>query len=114
MFRKDGDPSAALVHALRQITDWRAWLEHNRDYAARAWTNAGLGLTDISPNSPGLIITGGRERDLNPADTPRRRRLAYDNQIQIRSYDYLLRLIRHQGEPMADEAEPFYRFEPQD
>jgi hypothetical protein len=111
MFRKDGDPSAALVHALRQITDWRAWLERNRDFATRARTDAGLGLTDISPNSHGLII--GRERDLNPADQPRRWRLAYDNRIEIRSYDYLLRLVRRQSPSMAEAAEVLDWFKPQ-
>jgi hypothetical protein len=74
MFRKDGEPSAELWHALRQITDWRAWLERNRDYATRPRADAGLGLTDISPNSRGLVLIG-RAHDLNDADRPRRQRL---------------------------------------
>jgi hypothetical protein len=90
MFRKDGDPSAALQHALRQLTDWRAWLMRNRDYAARSREDAGLGLTDVSPNSPGLVLVG-RERDLDRANNPRRQRLEEDNQIKLHSYDWLVR-----------------------
>lgn len=35
MFNKNGDPSKALTHAIRQITDWRSWLERNQNYASR-------------------------------------------------------------------------------
>ncbi len=99
MFRKDGDPSASLQHALRQLTDWRAWLMRNRDYAARSRNDNGLGLTDISPNSRGLVLIG-RERDLDPADNPRRQRLEEDNMIMLHSYDWLVRQARGRAEAM--------------
>ena len=35
MFNRSGDPSRYVWHAIRQIVDWRLWLEFNRDYAAR-------------------------------------------------------------------------------
>lgn len=62
MFNKSGDPSRYLWHAIRQIIDWRVWLEFNRDYAARSPDDGGLGLADISPSVPGLILIGRRGR----------------------------------------------------
>jgi hypothetical protein len=59
MFNKSGDPSQFLWHAIRQIIDWRVWLEYNRDYTARTPTESGLGLEDITPGIHGLIIIGG-------------------------------------------------------
>jgi len=58
MFNAKGDPSATLQHALRQLTDWRTWLEVNQNYAARPRRDAGLGLTDISSNAQGLVLIG--------------------------------------------------------
>lgn len=33
LFSRKGDPTAALTHAVRQITDWRAWVNENIAYA---------------------------------------------------------------------------------
>ncbi len=33
LFTKKGDPSKYLTHALRQVMNWRAWLEDHRDFA---------------------------------------------------------------------------------
>ena len=58
MFNKHGDPSQYLNHAIRQLTDWRAWLKTNQSYAARPRSEGGLGLTDIDANIRGLIVIG--------------------------------------------------------
>ena len=88
IFTNRGDPTATLNHAIRQITDWRNWLSRNRDYASRPRDQDGLGLTDIDPNLPGLILMG--RRSANPSGSiERRRRLASDLRIQIHSYDWL-------------------------
>src|SRR5205814_237122 len=47
MFTKAGDPTHQLTHAMRQIDDWRAWLQTNQNYAALRRNAGGLGLTDI-------------------------------------------------------------------
>ncbi len=93
MFTKSGDPSARLTHAIRQITDWRIWLERNRDYAARPRGEDGLGLTSISPRLPGLIIIG-RESDLVSDTGARRMELADRMNIEIHTYDWLVRSIQ--------------------
>ncbi len=44
IFTKAGNPTATLTHAIRQITDWRAWLTSNLSYATRPVAEGGLGL----------------------------------------------------------------------
>jgi hypothetical protein len=89
MFTKAGDPSRYLWHAIRQIVDWRVWLEHNRDYAARDPSDDGLGLEDISPALPGLIVIG-RRQDLPARRRAFRRGLERRLNVQIHSFDWLL------------------------
>lgn len=89
VFNKNGDPSAALNHALRQIGDWRDWLSNNRDYAARPHERSGLGLIDIDPELEGLIIIG-RDANVDRDTTERRRRLMRERRVKIETYDWLL------------------------
>jgi hypothetical protein len=49
MFKRNGDPTQALSHAIRQILDWRSWLTVNLNYARRSRDSNGLGLDDIDP-----------------------------------------------------------------
>jgi hypothetical protein len=98
MFNAKGDPSATLQHALRQLTDWRAWLEVNQNYAARPRSAGGLGLTDISPNSQGLILIG--RTDSRDDVVARHRRLARDNNIKLHTYDWLVGRARGRAEAM--------------
>lgn len=88
LFTRAGDPSKQLNHALRQIDDWRAWLEKNSDYAARPLDQGGLGLTDISSAAAGVILIG-RRKDLSPKDTARRRQMTARTGVQIHTYDYI-------------------------
>jgi hypothetical protein len=99
MFNKKGDPSGALNHALRQLREWRVWLEHNQNYAARSREEQGLGLTDISPRSEGLILIG-RERELDPATNAHRRTLMEEARADIHTYDWLVRAARRLAENM--------------
>lgn len=90
MFNKNGDPSAALTHALRQIDDWRDWLSRNLDYAQRPRDRSGLGLIDIHPELDGMVIIG-RDVDLDRrAIAPRRQRLERTHRVKIETYDWLL------------------------
>lgn len=93
MFNKNGDPSQHLNHAIRQITDWRAWLKSNQAYASRPRTDNGLGLTDIDSNVKGLILIG--RRSTTDAETnSRRRQLVQSLNIEIHSYDYLSQALK--------------------
>lgn len=90
LFTAKGDPSAALTHALRQISDWRNWLSHNRDYASRSREHSGLGLANIDPELEGLVIMG-RETKTNALTEQLRRRLMRENRVRIYTYDWLAR-----------------------
>ncbi|GAH81964.1 unnamed protein product [marine sediment metagenome] len=88
MFTKQGDPSKQLTHAIRQILDWRAWLQRNQNYASRSKIKCGLGLTDIVSTIPGLILIG-RRKEIAPITNERRRQIVHDLNINIHSYDFL-------------------------
>jgi hypothetical protein len=104
MFTKAGDPSKELSHAIRQIQDWRAWLQRNQNYAARPKSKGGLGLTDIVSSIPGLILIG-RRSDIDPATNERRRQMVNDLNIQIHSYDYLLSCTRGRIEALTRQRD---------
>ena len=88
LFTKGGDPAQFLNHAIRQITDWRNWLSHNRDYTTRLRTKDGLGLLDVDPQLPGLIIIG-RRADVAEETADRRRAMSRELRIKIHTYDWL-------------------------
>lgn len=104
MFNKAGDPSRYLWHAIRQIVDWRVWLEHNRDYAARDPCDDGLGLEDISPGLPGLIIIG-RRQDLPARRQAFRRGLERQLNVHIHSFDWLLQQLEGRVKSLASWRE---------
>lgn len=82
LFTGQGDPSAKLSHAVRQIADWRNWITENSAYARSR-------LTDITPTCQGLIVIG-RRREITPQVANQLR--AYQaclNGIQIHTYDWL-------------------------
>jgi len=89
MFTKAGNPTKELSHAIKQIQDWRAWLVRNQNYAERPFTEQGLGLTDIIPNLPGLILIG-RRSDEAAKWKSLRRQMTNDLNIRIQSFDFLV------------------------
>ena len=93
VFNKNGDFSAKTNHAIRQISDWRSWLKKNQNYASRPRSEQGLGLKDIDPDLPGLIIIS-REKDVDPSTQERRRQQSNQLNIRIHTYDWLLRNAR--------------------
>jgi hypothetical protein len=96
MFTKAGDPSQSLNHALRQIMDWRVWLTNNRAYAIAPRSEKGLGLEDIDPQLPGLVLIG--RRGLGPNPRGLRRQLENAHNVQIHSYDWLIERTHQQVE----------------
>ncbi len=89
MFTRAGHPTVELNHAINQIISWRSWLTSNRDYAARPRRDHGLGLTDISPTPPGLILISRREFESHDTSAVRRQYMS-DLHIAIHTYDFLL------------------------
>jgi antiviral defense system Shedu protein SduA len=84
LFRKDGQQSAELTHAIDQVTDWKRYLEDNLSYAQRE-----LGLEGISV-SPRCLVVIGRSNSLSEEN--RRKIVAMENdrpRLKIVTYDDL-------------------------
>lgn len=88
LFTQAGDPSAALTHAIRQVQDWRSWLNNNLEYARRDRVDGGLELRGIRPDVPAKIFIG--RRSMLDSDTQRRReQMSHDSGIEIHTFDHL-------------------------
>ena len=94
LFKKNGDPSSSLTHAVRQATDWRTWLRNNIDYARRPRDKNGLNLIDIDSNLPFYILIGSR-RGLDDRNRERRHNMNKDLNIQIHTYDWLIEVVEY-------------------
>lgn len=100
LFTKAGDPCEQLREGIRQVREWRRWLELNLDLARRSPSRDGLGLTDISASPKGVIFIG-REESLTSADADKRKQIASETNIEIRTYDSLVRHARMRAEAEA-------------
>jgi hypothetical protein len=87
-FTKNGNYTRELTHAIKQVIDWRSWIGDNINYARNERNKNGLGLTDIVPNLPGLIIIG-RRKDLQEKNKYERRNIGNQLNIRIQTYDWL-------------------------
>lgn len=79
-----GRITAAVQHGVDQIQDWRDWLTQNVSYAQST-----LHLQGITNQLPGLVVIGRSQ----PSDErePARSRVAEQQNIQIHSWDWVLR-----------------------
>jgi len=89
LFKASGDLSNDLSHAIRQIVDWRSWLNNNLEYARKSRVNGGLDLTMIQPAPPGIIFIGRRTM-LNENTELRRQEMSRSLNIKIHTFDHLL------------------------
>lgn len=90
LFTREGRIGEQLDEGLRQIDEWRRWIAANRDTARRSRDEMGLGLTAIESDPPGLLLIG-RENDLTPEHAERRLQISRQKNVQIHSYDWLIR-----------------------
>jgi hypothetical protein len=94
-------PAEQLREGIYQILRWRRWLHNNLDMARRPVGEDGLGLIGITDQTRGLVIIG-RENDRTEQNRQQLRQLAWDNHIDIRSYDWLAREARHRIERRSE------------
>ncbi|WP_045740298.1 Shedu anti-phage system protein SduA domain-containing protein [Actinoplanes rectilineatus] len=85
----DGQPSKQLRKGLKQIRDWREWLQENLDHARKPRRSQGLGLFGIRPQARGLVIIGRGQ--LSAETDVMRSQLWEKDQIDVRTYDWLVR-----------------------
>jgi hypothetical protein len=74
---------------LKQVKEWREWLQDNLDLARRPRKNHGLGLVDIRPNSEGLVLVG-RRTHLHDNSHTVRRPISEMEKIRVHTYDWLI------------------------
>lgn len=81
LFKKNGDPTAALTHAIRQLEEWHSWIHENLDYARK--------LMPYIEYPMGYIFMG-RRKDLTIEDAKRLKRLnfTYRKSVEIHTLDY--------------------------
>lgn len=84
LLRKDGNLRQEVIHAIDQIGDWRDWLANNISYAKTE-----LGLQGITSRLPGVVIIG--RDDVRFEREPARSRIQEERNIQVHSWDWLLR-----------------------
>jgi Domain of unknown function (DUF4263) len=98
-YNKDGTPSAALTRATQQIRDWKYWLKNSRSEAQKLFSVWKV-RPERTPNFRYKIIIGTRENSEKYID--KRNQYGADNNIEIRSFDYLTDCLK--GRFFSDEA----------
>jgi Domain of unknown function (DUF4263) len=76
-------------HAQHQIRSWRHYIAENLDAARKDVQDEGLGLVDIDPGVPGLILIS-RRSIVGDDHGWMRRGLRLDSGIEMHTYDWLL------------------------
>ena len=89
LYKRSGEPTSELNHALNQIRYWRNWLRKNSDYASRTRSEQGLGLVGIDDRLSGVVIMGRRSTYPTKFDDFRREMIDRER-IWIHSYDWLI------------------------
>lgn len=84
LLTQKGALRSEVQHAVNQIQDWRDWLTANVSYAQGA-----LHLHGLTNSVPGLVIIGRDEP--RASRQPARSRVAEQQDIQIHSWDWVLR-----------------------
>ncbi len=81
LFRKSGDQTSILTHAIRQAQDWHRWIHSNVPYAQRL-------LPQVE--YPICHVFVGRRKELTDGAAKRLRRLNYDlrQSIQVHTLDW--------------------------
>ncbi len=94
MYLTDGKQfSGKTRNALSQVVDWRHWLSENLSYARSPKDRDGLGLIDIAPKPPAVVVIG-RRSGLSAAREAARHD-SVDRNIEIQTYDRLFERLRH-------------------
>ncbi|HEV2780368.1 MAG TPA: Shedu anti-phage system protein SduA domain-containing protein [Actinophytocola sp.] len=105
LFTQHGHARKQLRQGIKQIDDWRAWCEDNLDIARRPRNKGGLGLTDIYP-APGLVIIGRSDDRTDEDRAGRLRRFEERHQVEIWSYDRLIREAEDRAQEPGKHGSP--------
>jgi hypothetical protein len=89
----DGQLAAKAREAVKQIEDWREWLKDHLAYAQKPTDQNGLGLPEIRPESPGLVLIGRRDGATHYKSRIVRQRLRERQGISVHTYDWLVEVL---------------------
>ena len=92
LFTKKGRATEQLDEGIRQISQWRRWLEDRGEYA-RTPRPKGLGFNGIDARAEGLVVIGRESHRVSPAVREELRAFEWTHHIAIRSYDWLAREV---------------------
>jgi hypothetical protein len=101
LFTKSGNPSAKLIHAMRQLQDWQTWFLENRSYILNNFPYQKF-MQDWGLWKPELLLVIGRRKTLNDSNRKLTQRLS-EQGIQIMTFD---RLADRLFMPMRDRSQP--------
>ena len=86
LFTKSGDPSAKLMHAVRQVLNWKTWFMENLGYVTRYFPFSDrIGLRGLA--EPELIVVIGRRGGIGREQQKLINQLGY--RVQVRTFDGL-------------------------
>ena len=101
MCLKSGGFAQKARQGMDQIDDWRDWLGKNHAYAAASVDEQGLGLHDIDPRPPGLVLVGRRGDGVDGCKRTRRAAKS-DRRIEVHTYDWLVERVEVAARSFAD------------
>jgi hypothetical protein len=90
LFTANGDPTAALTHALRQIRDWKGWIKTNRAYfSSNIVKTLDYPKWQVEGFLESYVVVIGR-RDSMSKDDKRQLTALTEEGIEIMTYDGLI------------------------
>jgi hypothetical protein len=135
LFTAAGDPSSTLTHAIRQVQDWRNWIEPNMDYTARLLKAAAeSAIAELPPPSEGdddmwnshlhdiseflqygfssrCLVVAGRRGTMSMSQRLRLERMNCDlNGIEIMTFDEIMDRFLHRLRWLRNSGHPYVDF----
>lgn len=86
LFNANGDPSARLSHAQKQVEDWREWVAENVSYARQS-------MPDVT-EPRGRVVMGRRSHLTQQTERALRRRNQELHHLTVETFDDLIRRLR--------------------
>jgi len=91
--KTDGQLDKHARKGVAQVQEWREWIQENLSSARKRKAEEGLGLIDIRPRAPGLVLVG-RRAQLGSEGSAARKQCREDQDIEIHTYDWLIETLR--------------------
>lgn len=99
-YTRSANPSARLTHAIQQVVNWKTWLKRHRGHVRRFFPSEYHGWEEFTNFSYSIFIGRGT----SSAMTAKRNELAREVGIEIRSFDYLTRMLRERIAHVSDST----------